>query len=125
MTDTLTPSTLERPDDDLIRKFALWQVRERTIRNYLGKGYSLAICCRDCPRLVEWTPPELLRRFEARLDLKLKDLVPRLSCTGEGGCSSHDIAVFPHLYDGDWTWPPPEAAPLFALQGDDAPADPR
>jgi hypothetical protein len=90
----------------LIRRFAIWQVRDRTIRAYLEKGFSLAICCRDCPRTIEWAPPELLRRFETRLELPLKDLVPRLSCTGEGGCGSHDIAVFPHLYDGAWTWPP-------------------
>jgi hypothetical protein len=98
-------STLKRPDEALIRRFAVWQVRDRTIRSYLEKGFSLAICCRGCPRTIEWTPPELLRRFETRLDLPLKHLVPRLSCTGEGGCGSHDIAVFPHLYDGAWTWP--------------------
>jgi hypothetical protein len=46
-----------------------------------------------------------LRRFATQLDLPLKVLVPRLSCTGEDGCGSHDIAVFPHLYDGSWAWP--------------------
>jgi hypothetical protein len=107
MSATRTHSALERPDDDLIRRFALWQVRDRTIRSYLVKGFSLVICCRECPRMIEWTPPELLRRFETNLDLPLKELVPRLSCTGEGGCGSHDIAVFPHLYDGAWSWPPP------------------
>jgi hypothetical protein len=105
MTDSQTPSTLERPDDDLIRRFALWQVRDRTIRSYLVKGFSLAICCRDCPRMIEWTPPELLRRFEDRLDLPLKTLVPKLSCSGEKGCGSRDVAVFPHLYDQPWSWP--------------------
>jgi hypothetical protein len=107
MTEAQTPSSLKRPDETLISRFALWQVRDRTVRNYLQKGFSLAICCRACPRMVEWTPAELLRRFEQRLDLPLKDLVPRLSCTGDAGCGSHDIAVFPHLYDGPWTWPPP------------------
>jgi hypothetical protein len=106
MADDPPQSTLTRPDEALIRRFAIWQVRDRTIRAYLEKGFSLAICCRDCPRTIEWTPPELLRRFETRLELPLKDLVPRMCCTGEGGCGSHDIAVFPHLYDGAWTWPP-------------------
>ena len=50
---------MERPDEKLISRFALWQVRDRTIRNYLEKGFSLGICCRNCPRTIEWTPPEL------------------------------------------------------------------
>jgi hypothetical protein len=106
MSEDPVQSTLQRPDAKLISRFALWQVRDRTIRNYLEKGFSLAICCRNCPRTIEWTPADLLQRFGSRLDLPLKDLVPRLSCTGEEGCGSHDIAVFPHLYDGAWTWPP-------------------
>ena len=54
---------------------------------------------------IEWTPPELLAKFEGKLDLKLADLVPRLSCSGEEGCGSKEVAVFPHLYDGEWRWP--------------------
>ena len=100
-----TPSTLRRPDAKLIRHFALWQVGDDTIRTFLEKGYSLAICCRACPRTIEWTPPELLRRFGDRVDLPLKDLAPRLSCAGDGGFGSRDIALFPHLYDLPWTWP--------------------
>ena len=99
-------STLKRPAEKLISRFGLWQVRDHTIRTYLEKGFSLGICCRNCPRTIEWTPPELLRRFESKLDLPLKDLVPRLACTGEDGCGSRDIAVFPHLYYLPWTWPP-------------------
>ena len=106
MSEAHSHTTMERPDEELISRFALWQVRDRTIRNYLEKGFSLGICCRNCPRTIEWTPPELLRRFATQLDLPLKVLVPRLSCTGEDGCGSHDIAVFPHLYDGSWAWPP-------------------
>jgi hypothetical protein len=106
MPETHTRSTLERPDAKLIRHFGLWQVGDDTIRTYLEKGYSLGICCRDCPRTIEWTPPDLLRRFEKQLDLPLKTLVPRLSCAGEDGCGSRDVAVFPHLYDQPWTWPP-------------------
>ena len=111
MTDSQTNFALKRPDEALIRKFQLRHLGDRTISYHLEKGYSLAICCRDCPRLIAWTPPELLQRFETRLDLKLTDLVPRLACTGEGGCGSHYIAVFPYLYDGDWRWPPAEKPP--------------
>jgi hypothetical protein len=106
MSEAQPPSILQRPAEKMISRFGLWQVKDHTIRTYLEKGFSLGICCRACPRTIEWTPQELLRRFGDRLDLLLKDLVPRLSCTGEDGCGSHDIAVFPHLYDGSWTWPP-------------------
>jgi hypothetical protein len=106
MADDQPHSTMQRPDEKLMSRFALWQVRDRTIRNYLEKGFSLGICCRNCPRTIEWTPPELLQRFANRLDLPLTELAPRLSCTGQDGCGSRDIAVFPHLYDGSWAWPP-------------------
>jgi hypothetical protein len=85
MAESPPQSPLKRPDEALIRRFAIWQVRDRTIRNYLEKGFSLAICCRDCPQTIEWTPPELLRRFANQLDLPLTVLAPRLSCTGEDG----------------------------------------
>ncbi len=106
MSETQSRSTIQRPAAKLINRFALWQVRDHTIRTYLEKGFSLGICCRNCPRTIEWAPPELLRRFANQLDLPLKELAPRLSCTGEDGCGSHDIAVFPHLYGGSWAWPP-------------------
>lgn len=99
-------STLERPEERLIQKFDVWQVKDRSIRSFLAKGFSLAICCKHCPRMIEWTPPELLAKFDGKLDLELADLVPRLSCTGEEGCGSKEVAVFPHLYDGVWRWPP-------------------
>ena len=67
MSEAHSHTTMERPDEKLISRFALWQVRDRTIRNYLEKGFSLGICCRNCPRTIEWTPPELLRRFGDRL----------------------------------------------------------
>ncbi len=78
---------------------------ERTIGRLLEQGFSLIICCKNCPRIIEWTPPELELRFADRLGLQLADLVTRLSCTGEDGCGSRDIAVFPQLYEGDWEWP--------------------
>jgi hypothetical protein len=97
-------STLERPAERLLKTFKISQVGNDTIRTYLQRGFSLAICCRDCPRVIEWTPPELERRFGARLDLRIADLAERLSCSGPGGCGKKDVAVFPHLYDLPWRW---------------------
>lgn len=102
---TQSRSTLERPEERLIQKFDVWQLKDRTVRGLLTKGFSLAICCKHCPRTIEWTPQELLAKFEGKLDLKLADLVPRLACTGQEGCGSKEVAVFPHLYDGEWRWP--------------------
>jgi hypothetical protein len=106
MTDLKPPSTLRRPPPNSLQRFSLEQIGDDTVRTYLTKGFSLAICCRDCPRLIEWTPPELEARFGSKADLRIVDLAARLSCTGEGGCGSKDIAVFPHLYDGPWRWSP-------------------
>lgn len=103
MTDT--PSTLKRPPAKLLQHFRLSQVGDDTIQTYLERGFSLAICCKDCPRLIEWTPLELEQRFGDRLGLRIADLAARLTCTGEAGCGSHDVAVFPHAYDLPWTWP--------------------
>jgi len=101
-------STLRRPPAAVLQRFHPDQAGTDTVRDYLATGWSLAICCKACPRLVEWTPPELLERFGDRLGLRIADLASRLSCTGEGGCGSDDVAVFPHLYDGPWSWVPPE-----------------
>jgi hypothetical protein len=109
MTPLHPKSTLERPATRLLKHFKLEQVGDDTVRKYLREGFSLAICCRDCPRLIEWTPPELQRRFGDRLDLRIADLASRLSCRGEGGCGAKAVAVFPHLYDLPWTWTPPAA----------------
>jgi len=97
-------STLERPAERLLKTFNISQVGNDTIRTYLRRGFSLAICCRDCPRMMEWTPPELERRFGDRLDLRIAELAERLSCSGEGGCGAQDVAVFPHLCDLPWRW---------------------
>ncbi len=99
-------STLKRPDAKFILRFHAGQVGPDTISTYLEKGWSLAICCKDCPRTIEWTPAELQRRFGDRRELKIADLVSRLACTGLDGCGSHEVAVFPHLYDGAWNWAP-------------------
>jgi hypothetical protein len=100
------PSTLKRPTAKLLARFRLDDIGDDTIRVFLTKGFSLAICCRDCPRMIEWTPADLDQRFGHILDLRIADLASRLSCTGDEGCGSQDIAVFPHAYDGRWAWPP-------------------
>lgn len=100
-------STLKMPPKKALDRFHLGQVGDDTIETFLENGFSLAICCRDCKRLTEWTPPELARRFGAKLKLRVADLCERLVCTGDEGCGSHDIAVFPHLYDdAAWRWTP-------------------
>lgn len=104
------PSTLKRPGAKLLSRFRLDDIKDDTVRVFLTKGFSLAICCRDCPRMIEWTPADLERRFGHVLDLRIADLAPRLSCSAEDGCGSHDIAVFPHAYDGPWSWPPDDPA---------------
>lgn len=95
-----------------LRAFHVGQVGDDTVETFLRKGWSLAICCKACERLVEWTPPELARRFGDRIGLRIAALVERLSCTGDGGCGSREIAVFPHRYDAEWRWNgPPSGAP--------------
>ncbi len=105
MADTPPRSTLTRPPEKLLRRFEVRQIGDDTVGTYLSRGFSLGICCLDCPRVIEWTPPELARLFGTRPGLRIADLVPRLSCTGEDGCGSHSVAVFPHLYDEEWSWP--------------------
>lgn len=114
MTENLPPvpdhpaSTLKRPPQALLQRFHPGQVGTDTVRTYLTKGYSLAICCKDCPRCIEWTPADLLEKFGERTHVRIADIAARLSCSGEEGCGSKEIAVFPHLYDGAWSWPPPD-----------------
>ena len=93
----------------MLQHFNLRQIGDDTIRTFLEGRLSLAICCRDCPRLIEWTPPELERRFGDRPDLKIAAVALRLRCAGEGGCGSDNIAVFPHFYDQPWTWSPADS----------------
>lgn len=100
------PSTLQRPTAKMVQRFRVEMVGDDTVRNFLENGWSLAIFCKNCPRMIEWTPPELVGRFGGQLGLKIADIVPRLSCSGEEGCGSKEVAVGPHLYDGEWTWPP-------------------
>ena len=82
--------------------FHAGQVGDDTVETYLAKGWSLAICCKACERLVEWAPAELAARFPHPEAVRIAALVPRLRCQGEGGCGGDEIAVFPHLHDGPW-----------------------
>jgi len=100
-------STLRRPHDRLLKAFRISDVGNDTVASYLRQGFSLAICCKDCPRLIEWTPPELEARFGHQPDRRIADIAARLTCKGEGGCGAQEVAVFPHLYDRPWTWTPP------------------
>jgi hypothetical protein len=104
-------STLKLPTQNQLARFRLDKIGDNTVQTFLESGYSLAICGRDCLRLSEWTPPDLQQRFGDRAGLRIAAIAQRLACTGEGGCKSHDIAVFPHLYDRPWRWPPEEIAP--------------
>ena len=105
-------STLRRPADHLLRRFSVASIGADTVQTYLEKGFSLAICCRACPRVVEWTPPELELRFGGRLGLRIAELAARLSCTRKAGCGGQDVAVFPHFYDQAWSWTAPECVGL-------------
>ncbi len=95
---------IERPPEKWIRAFRPGMVGRDRIRDLLKDGFSLVICCKDCPRMVEWTPPELADRFAGKVDLPLIELIPRLTCAGESGCGSPEIAVFPNFWPGDWRW---------------------
>lgn len=95
-------STLKRPQAHLLQRFELRHIGGDTVETYLRKGFSLAICCRSCERLIEWTPPDLAARF--KLQARIVDIAARLACRGEGGCKSDDVVVFPHAYDLPWRW---------------------
>jgi hypothetical protein len=95
-------STLKPPPRKALAAFRLSQIGDDTVATYLEQGWSLAICCQDCARLVEWTPPMLIARFGEANDTPIAAIAERLACAGETGCGSRRIAVFPHLYDGPW-----------------------
>ena len=96
----------KRPPEHLIRRFHVGQIRPTdTIGTYLSHGWSLWICCRDCSDMIEWTPPELAKRFDTWPELRIVDLYPRLGCKGGDGCGGKDVAVFNSPYQGSWSWP--------------------
>lgn len=92
------PTTLTRPPERFIRAFRPSMVEDHTVGQLIEKGWSLGICCRACPRVVEWTPAALRGRFPPeRQGIHLAALLPRLSCGGPGGCGSSNVAIFPYL----------------------------
>lgn len=100
----VVPSTLKRPTKKQLRAFHAGMIDPaHTVRLYLERSYSLAICCKDCGRLTEWTPADLAERFSGKEEASIRDVAPRLKCSSEP-CGSTAIAVFPHLFDGVWTW---------------------
>lgn len=101
---------MDRPEAKYVRSFKLAHVGGHTVGDYLGRGFGLLICCKDCPRTVAWSKADLAERFGDRPGLRLADLVPRLSCSGPEGCGSREVAVFPDA-SGD------EPAPGLNLQG--------
>jgi len=106
MAAAATPSNIPAPSAKALAAFHLGMVkRDRPVRWFLEKGASLAICCKDCRRLVEWTPVDLAERFVGRLHVEMHDVAARLKCSDKA-CGSHEIAVFPHPFAGAWSWPP-------------------
>jgi hypothetical protein len=74
----------KRPAEYLLRKWkgVTAEMRSETIRSYLVGGYALCLCCLDCPRCIQWTPPELAERFAGKLNTTIADLVGRVACKG-------------------------------------------
>ena len=97
-------STLQPPPKAAWRRFHPGQAGADTVADYLAKGWSLAMGCKACERLVEWTPPELAARYAAPERVRIADLARRLRCRGDAGCGSDQVAVFPHAFDGAWSW---------------------
>lgn len=87
MTTLPTPSTLKRPSDKLLQRFRPEDIGDDTVGLFLAKGFSLAICCRDCPRLIEWTPFDLAAKFGDRPELRIGAIARRLTCAGDDGCA--------------------------------------
>ncbi len=101
-------STIRPPPKKWLAHWHVGLIDDDTVRDLLERGESLGFYCRGCRRLVEITPPELEEKFGTKLGARIRNIAPRLRCSGEDGCRSDDIAVFPHLYDdAAWRWAPP------------------
>ena len=96
------------PEKMLQRSRTDLRMQKDTIQLYLEKGWSLAVCCCHCPRIVEWAPPDLAEGFASKLDTTISAVLARVACKGEGGCGSKNVALFPHAYDHAWTTGPNE-----------------
>ncbi len=98
ITETLPPglpTTLKRPEEKAIRSFKPWMIGNDTIATLLDNGWSLGVCCRDCPRTIEMKVEEIEARFGAYRGLRLVDLLPKLTCGAPKGCGSTDMVLFP------------------------------
>jgi len=97
-TETLPPglpTKLKRPAEKAIRSFKPWQIGNDTIATLLDNGWSLGICCRNCPRTIEMRPEAIEEKFGDYRHLRLVDLLPKLTCGAEKGCGSTDMVLFP------------------------------
>jgi hypothetical protein len=117
-TETLPPglpTTLTRPEAKAIRSFRPWMVGGDTIATLLDNGWSLGICCRNCPRTIDMKPEAIENRFAGHRDFKLVDLLPLLSCGEEKGCGSTDMVIFPWRETPGRAKPKPKAAQTLEL----------
>lgn len=89
------PQGPKRPPKRMIDAFRPAMIQDDDIAWLVRRGMSLVICCRNCPRMVEWTPADLAGRFAGKGGVKLRALHPRLSCSGPDGCGAGDVALFP------------------------------
>ncbi|WP_158912724.1 hypothetical protein [Caulobacter sp. S45] len=103
------PTQLKRRPEKEIRSFRPWMIGADTIGTLLDNGWSLGICCRDCPRTIEMKPEAIAERFGAYRHLKLIDLLPKLVCGEPAGCGSHDMVLFPWAVKPSAIKPEPEA----------------
>lgn len=95
---------LKRPPKALLNKSYSSIPRDRTVRFFLERNWSLAVLCRDCDRLAEITPPELADIFVGKLETRIMDLPGRLTCKPPEGCGSKHVLIYPHHYEHEWDW---------------------
>ena len=117
-TETLPPglpSTLKRPAEKAILSFKPWMIGEDTIATLLDNGWSLGICCRHCERTIEMKPKAIEDKFGAHRDLRLVDLLPKLTCGKPKGCGSTDMVLFPWKEKSPKVKPKPEPPRAVAL----------
>jgi hypothetical protein len=97
-TETLPPglpTQLKRPEEKTIRSFKPWMIGDDTIATLLDNGWSMGICCRECPRTIEMKPEAIEEKFGGYRRLRLVDLLPKLTCGTDKGCGSTDMVLFP------------------------------
>ena len=65
---------MKRPAQKLIDHFRLDMIGDDRVEDYLRKEWSLIICCKGCPRMIEWAPQDLKDRFGERPEVKIADI---------------------------------------------------